>query len=147
MTNREYLIKLLEEENEAAMEYLTCEACAYRNKTCDAFTKTCSRGHAKWLKGEREKEKITEELNSYPKCGAEMEICDDVSGFQPAREDVEKAFEMFEKTCGNCKNAWTDCHPRDDRSCFSWEKMEVEQCQPKDDTSHPFADDVLMGGD
>lgn len=26
-------------------------------------------------------------------------------------------------------------------------KMEVEQCQPKDDTSHPFADDVLMGGD
>lgn len=25
--------------------------------------------------------------------------------------------------------------------------MEGEQCQPKDDTSHPFADDVLMGGD
>ena len=22
-----------------------------------------------------------------------------------------------------------------------------EKCQPKDDTSHPFADDVLMGGD
>ena len=25
--------------------------------------------------------------------------------------------------------------------------IEEEQCQPKDDTSHPFADDVLMGGD
>jgi hypothetical protein len=24
---------------------------------------------------------------------------------------------------------------------------EEEKCQPKDDTSHPFADDVLMGGD
>lgn len=23
----------------------------------------------------------------------------------------------------------------------------AEQCQPKDDPSHPFADDVLMGGD
>lgn len=36
------------------------------------------------------------------------------------------------KTCDNCKNAWTDCYPRDDRSCFSWEEKEVEQCQPKE---------------
>ena len=57
MTNREYLIKLLEEENEAAMEYLTCEACVWRHKNCGTFRKTCALGHRKWLKNEREEEK------------------------------------------------------------------------------------------
>jgi len=32
-----------------------------------------------------------------PEFGAEMKICDDVSDFQPTREEVEKAFEMFGK--------------------------------------------------
>lgn len=31
------------------------------------------------------------------------------------------------KTCDNCKNAWVYCHPRDGRSCFSWEEKEAEQ--------------------
>lgn len=33
-----------------------------------------------------------------------------------------------------------------DRQC-GVNMMEGEQYQPKDDASHPFADDVLMGGD
>lgn len=78
-----------------------------------------------------------EEQKKCPYFGAEIEICDDLSDFRPAREDVEKAFEMykkhrFPKNCDNCKHAWVDCAPRDDRSCFSWEEKEVEQCQPKE---------------
>lgn len=72
MINSEYLIKLLEEEDGAIMDYLTCEACIYRNKTCDAFRKTCVRGHSRWLKKEREEEK--EELKPCPFCGANVSI-------------------------------------------------------------------------
>lgn len=42
--------------------------------------------------------------------------------FVIVRENMDE-----EKTCDNCKNAWVDCAPRDDRSCFSWEEKEVEQ--------------------
>lgn len=74
MTNSEYLIKLLEEEDGAIMDYLTCEACLYRNKTCDAFKKTCDRGHSRWLKKEREEEKMAEELKPCPFCGAKVSM-------------------------------------------------------------------------
>lgn len=34
-------------------------------------------------------------LSKCPHCGAKMEICDDVSDFQPTRKDVEKAFDIL----------------------------------------------------
>lgn len=74
MTNREYLIKLLEEKDGAIMNYLTCESCIYRNKTCDAFRKTCERGRSKWLEKEREEEKMNEELKPCPFCGGNVSI-------------------------------------------------------------------------
>lgn len=74
MTNSEYLIKLLEEEDGRIMDYLTCEACIYRNKTCDAFRKTCDIGRSRWLKKEREDEKMVEELKPCPFCGGNVSI-------------------------------------------------------------------------
>lgn len=74
MTNSEYLIKLLEEEDGAITDYLTCKTCVYRNKTCDAFKKTCDRGRSRWLKKEREEEKMEEKLKPCPFCCGKVSI-------------------------------------------------------------------------
>lgn len=42
-----------------------------------------------------------------------------------------------------CKSSTRHIKPED----FCSRGWRREECQPKDDPSHPFADDVLMGGD
>lgn len=42
-----------------------------------------------------------------------------------------------------CKSSTRHIKPED----FCSRGWRREECQPKDDASHPFADDVLMGGD
>ena len=50
MTNREWLIKVLEEGNEACTVFLNCDACEYRFTDC--ASKKCLRGYEKWLNKE-----------------------------------------------------------------------------------------------
>lgn len=53
MTNREYLIKLLESGDEKIVQYLNCAACIY--KDC-AEIDSCETGMQKFLNAEREEE-------------------------------------------------------------------------------------------
>ncbi len=53
MTNREYLIKLLEDGDEKIVQYLNCAACIYKDcKEVDS----CAAGMQKFLNAEREGE-------------------------------------------------------------------------------------------
>ena len=51
MTNRQWLIKLLTDENVKVLSdhYLTCEACVWEKQDCGYGSRTCEKGHKMWL--------------------------------------------------------------------------------------------------
>ena len=50
MTNKQWLIKALIDEDKICAEFLTCKACEYFFTNCE--TRRCAKGHEKWLNKE-----------------------------------------------------------------------------------------------
>lgn len=94
MTNREYLIKLLESGDKKIVRYLNCAACAFDENQCKIGDK-CALGVLKFLNAEREQKKgkwITPSRN--PDFVNKDFFCDcSVCGFTTSNE---------QKECPNC---------------------------------------------